>query len=101
VKTFFTIKSRARGARRAVRRVIPHHVARHGGRGDGRTAPGGHQRPRAPRVTGLAASAFVPAAHGGRPPVRYPGGTARPRLAAVTSADRARAGTAILPALQY
>jgi hypothetical protein len=53
--------------------VIPRELARPGARSDGPPPAGRAERPRDSHVTGPAASAFAPAAHGGRPPVRYPG----------------------------
>ena len=88
-------------AERAGRRPAhdPAREARKRRRSDGRGARrGGRKRPRDTRRNRTGSSALAPAAHGGLPPERYPG-TARHRSAAVTSAERAHAGTAILPAL--
>jgi hypothetical protein len=99
VRTFYTSFKGARSAPGAVWCVIPREVRLAGEVTVGALGGGGRKRPRAPHVTGLAASAFAPAAHGGRPPVRYPGHCPSP-TGRRTPTGRARAGTATLPALQ-
>ena len=97
----FSTALKAREARAArLWRVIPPEVARLAGE-----VTGGHARRAGASARGIRTLLGWPLpplhqrAHGGRPPVRDPG-TACHRLAAVTPADRARAGTAIFPALQ-
>jgi hypothetical protein len=67
----------------------------------GRARRAGDMRPRDTHRDRASSNAFAPAAHGGAAARAFPRGTARHRLAAVTPADRARTGTAILPALQF
>jgi hypothetical protein len=84
--------SRARGARRAPTSVVvTHEVALQAGEVTGGHARrAGTLRLRDSRRDRAGSSAFAPAAHGGLPPVRYPGH--RPSGAgAVRATDRARA----------
>ncbi|SRR6266567_2220272 len=99
VRTFNTLSTR--GAHRAPERRgtrATRETRTVGGDGGPRPPRRVPRRPRASRTTRLAAPPLRPAAYGGLPPERYPG-TARHRLATVTP-HRARAETAILPAIQ-
>jgi hypothetical protein len=80
---------KARGARRAVRRVIPSELTRPDGRGNRRPAqPAGREAPAGFSPYRAGSLALAPGGARRLPPERFPG-TARHRLAAVTPAEHA------------
>jgi hypothetical protein len=97
---FLYVFKGARSAPRAVWRVIPR-GGRPDGRGDGRACSAcGHDAPAgfSPHLGWPLPPLHLRHTAGGRPCVTP--GTAHHQLAAVTPAEHAHAGTAILPALQ-